>query len=163
MEDEKDGRPAGLSASKRRGGRRLARQMALSVLYQLDFRPELTPAAALDTAAAEAGGDPASKEFALQLVKGVREQVGYFDELIGRYAQNWSLERVATLDRNILRLTLFEMVVGREVPPRVCIDEAVELAKRFGTEDSYRFVNGILNRIKEDLESGRLTSPRKDP
>ena len=125
MEDEKDGRPAGLSASKRRGGRRLARQMALSVLYQLDFRPELTPAAALDTAAAEAGGDPASKEFALQLVKGVREQVGYFDELIGRYAQNWSLERVATLDRNILRLTLFEMVVGREVPPRVCIDEAV--------------------------------------
>ena len=102
--------------------------------------------------------------FAWELLSGVKENQDYFDRLISQYATNWSLDRVAVIDRNILRLSLYEMLSkNEEIPPAVCIDEAVELAKSYGSEDSYRFINGILNKIKEDLDSGKIDYPQKGP
>ena len=144
---------------KRRGGR----ELALRCLYSLEIRPT----SGFQKRLAELKEDKADKKiiaFALELLSEVKKNQDYFDRLISRYATNWSLERVAVIDRNILRLSLCEMLKGNpEVPPLVCIDEAIELAKIYGTEDSYRFINGILNKIKEDLEAGKIAYLQKGP
>ena len=112
----------------------------------------------------EEGAEKTTQAFAWELLSGVKENQDYFDRLISQYATNWSLDRVAVIDRNILRLSLYEMLrKNEEIPPAVCIDEAVELAKSYGSEDSYRFINGILNKVKEDLDSGKIDYPQKDP
>lgn len=97
---------------------------------------------------------PASKsirDFALDLVEGVLRYRGETDDRIGRYAENYDLHRLAVVDRNILRLAIYEMLYRNDIPPVVSINEAIEIAKRFGTEESSRFVNGILDRVKLDL------------
>ncbi len=97
---------------------------------------------------------PASKairDFALDLVEGVLRHRDETDERIGRYAENYELHRLAVVDRNILRLAIYEMLHRNDIPPVVSINEAIEIAKRFGTEESSRFVNGILDRVKLDL------------
>ncbi len=73
------------------------------------------------------------------------------DERIKRVTANYELHRIAPVDRNILRVAIYEMLYTNEVPPVVCINEAIEIAKRFGSEDSGRFVNGILDRLKEEV------------
>ncbi len=97
---------------------------------------------------------PASKpirDFALPLVEGVLRHQVETDERITRYTENYELGRLAVVDRNILRLAIYEMLHRPDIPPVVSINEAIEIAKRFGTEESSRFVNGILDRVKLDL------------
>ena len=97
---------------------------------------------------------PASKpirDFAVPLVEGVLLHRGETDERISRYTENYELGRLAVVDRNILRLAIYEMLHRHDIPPVVSINEAIEIAKRFGTEESSRFVNGILDRVKLDL------------
>ena len=97
---------------------------------------------------------PATKgirDFALPLVEGVLRHRPEVDERISRYAENYELGRLAVVDRNILRLAIYEMLFRHDIPPVVSINEAIEIAKRFGTEESSRFVNGILDRVKLDL------------
>ena len=97
---------------------------------------------------------PATKpirDFALPLVEGVLKQRSEIDERISRYAENYELGRLAVVDRNILRLAIYEMLYRHDIPPVVSINEAIEIAKRFGTEESSRFVNGMLDRVKLDL------------
>ena len=115
---------------------------------------DLNQGAGPDTAAEFWELRPASKpirDFALNLVEGVVQHRAETDERISRYAENYELGRLAVVDRNILRLAIYEMLHRHDIPPVVSINEAIEIAKRFGTAESSRFVNGILDRAKLDL------------
>lgn len=86
-------------------------------------------------------------EFAKMLQEGVEIRLSAIDSLIKKYAKNWEIERMAIIDRNILRMAIFELIHLADVPPKVSINEAIELAKKFGDTDSPRFVNGILDKV----------------
>jgi N utilization substance protein B len=118
------------------GWRRQARERALGLLYEADIRG-VRPSEVL-------AGLAALDEFALRLVEGVDAHAAEIDEVISQLASGWTLDRMPALDRNVLRLATFELVHLPEVPVAVVIDEAVELAKGYSTEDSGRYVNGVL-------------------
>jgi N utilization substance protein B len=125
--------------------RHLAREVALQVLYQDDLNPGLNPRIA-DQFIERRLRLPDLAAFARSLVAGVRAHRPEIDALLGQTADNWSLRRMAVTDRNVLRLGAYE-ILHSDTPPRVAINEAVELAKRFGTSQSPQFVNGILDRF----------------
>lgn len=131
--------------------RRLAREIALAFLYQWDVRgPEVLPE--MDDLLLRDRRSPEVAEYAKSLVRGTIERKDEVDRHISAAAENWRIERMAVLDRNILRMAVFEMTERREdVPPKVAINEAIELAKRFSTAESGAFVNGILDRVKRSL------------
>ena len=121
--------------------------MALQFLYQVDLTGEaLEPA--LESFRAAFGLDPQTKDFFLTRVKGVVAGLEDLDRIIAASSRNWRLERMSRVDRNILRLAVYELTSCPDVPPRVVINEAVELAKDFGTDDSGSFVNGILDAVR---------------
>jgi N utilization substance protein B len=122
-----------------------AREAALQVLYEDDLNPRHDPNQS-DAFLRARLRDPELLEFARSLVAGVRRNRGELDQLLANTADNWSLERMAATDRNVLRLGAFE-ILHAETPDRVAINEAVELAKRFGARQSAQFVNGILDRL----------------
>jgi transcription antitermination protein NusB len=122
-----------------------AREVALQVLFQDDLNPGLDPGQA-DRFLCARLEVPELVEFARALVSGVRRNRAELDALLARTADNWSLERMAATDRNVLRMGAFE-ILYTETPGAVAIDEAVELAKRFGAAQSAPFVNGILDRF----------------
>lgn len=130
---------------KRRGARRLA----LEALYESEIG-DAAPDTVLRRSVASRG-----YEFATELVNGVVAHREEIDEVIGRYSEEWSIGRMPVIDRNVLRLAVFELLYLSDIPMAVTINEAVELAKGFSTEDSGRFVNGVLSAIaeKEHLRS----------
>jgi N utilization substance protein B len=137
------------------GGRRQAREQALQILYQVD----LSSASVEDSLRGFWESEPADPdvvEFARILVRGVRNRIEKIDELIGSASINWKISRMSFVDRNILRIAVFEFLEMEDIPAMVSINEAIELGKRFGTSDSGAFINGILDRIARDLE---LTPP----
>jgi len=147
--------------TKRPGARRLARECALQVLYQLDAtaRPGEPPARAdADRALSqfwtefppEGGAGPEVVRFAEALVRGVLENLPELDAAIQRTSQHWRLERMARVDRNVLRAAAYELTHLVDVPARAVLNEAVELGKKFGTEESGAFVNGVLDRIARE-------------
>jgi N utilization substance protein B len=95
--------------------------------------------------------EAAVRLFAEPLIRGTLERQNELDEQIKKYAKNWDLHRMAVVDRNVLRLAIFEMLYRYDIPPIVSINEAVDIAKKFSTEDSGKFVNGILDKVKSDL------------
>lgn len=117
-----------------------ARERALILLYEAETR-----GSTLDEVLADQVVRP--DDLTRLLVSGVAEHAGPIDELIAGHARGWTIERMPVIDRNVLRLAVFELVGRAEVPVAVVIDEAVELAKRFSTDDSGRFVNGVLSAI----------------
>ena len=121
--------------------------MALQVLFQDDLNPGSNPAVADQFLRARLKSDDLVW-FGQSLVAGVRRNRAELDELLDRIADNWSLQRMATTDRNVLRLGAYEILYA-DTPARVAINEAVELAKRFGSAQSAQFVNGILDRFLE--------------
>lgn len=157
------------------GMRREARERAVQFLFQHDLNPPEDLERALEqfwqsqraAAIAEEKGkarwgeqaelppistDEASlRLFAEPLIRGALEHRDELDAQIMRYAKNWSLHRMAVVDRNVLRLAIYEMLHREDIPPIVSINEAVDIAKKFSTEESGRFVNGILDKIKGDL------------
>lgn len=143
------------------GKRRMAREMAVQMLFQLDladstledvvesfdlgdFLVERSDGETARRVPAE-GEARAALEHARELVRGTRGHLGEIDELIRQQAEHWRLERMPAVDRNVLRLAVFEMLHETDVPKLVVVDEAVELAKIFGSEQSGRFVNGLLD------------------
>jgi transcription antitermination protein NusB len=122
-----------------------AREVALQVLYQDDLNPAMNPGVADAFLASRLRFDELI-EFARSLVAGVRRNRSELDARLARTAEHWSLERMATTDRNVLRLGAYEILYA-DTPDRVAINEAVELAKRFGSAQSAQFVNGILDRF----------------
>lgn len=157
------------------GLRREARERAVQFLFQYDFNPPEKLDEALElfwesqraASLAEEKGNakwgqetelppPSAHEasvrlFADPLIRGSLERRAEVDAQIVKYAKNWDLHRMAVVDRNILRLAVYEMLYREDIPPVVSINEAVDIAKRFSTEDSGKFVNGILDKIKGDL------------
>ncbi|NLA65997.1 MAG: transcription antitermination factor NusB [Leucobacter sp.] len=128
-----------------------ARKRALDMLFQADVRAEpLTEIIAAE--ARRAAGEPermASWLYAREIVDGVSDHREEIDELISTYAQGWVIERMPNVDRAVLRLASWELLHNPEVPQAVAIDEAVELAKQYSTDDSGRFVNGVLAKIAQ--------------
>ena len=131
-----------------------ARELVLQLLYQAD----LTHASPKDLlgdffTTTEANEDSAVKEFATALVTDICDKLDVIDETISGCATNWQLNRMATVDRNILRLASFELLFRNDIPPKVAINEAVELAKKYGDLESGKFVNGILDKINKTKKS----------
>ena len=136
-----------------RGRRSQARESALKVLYQLDITKD-SPEDALNIFFRHHRVPVSSQTFVIKLVKGTHERLAEIDPFLTKYATNWSLPRMPVVDRNILRLGTFELLFDSETPPKVVINEAVELAKRFGTNDSSKFVNGVLDSIHKSERVG---------
>ncbi len=156
------------------GRRREARQRAVQFLFQYDLnRPEdlekeleefwrtQNTAALADEKNRRASAPieetiptaeaAAIRLFAEPLIRGTIEHQDELDELIKKYVKNWNFNRIAVVDRNVLRLAIFEMLYREDIPPIVSINEAVDIAKRFSTEESGRFVNGILDQVRAEL------------
>jgi len=129
-----------------------ARICALQSLYELDLTKHLLGEVVADRIDSM-GLDDAQYEFARMLTAGVREFAERLDLLIAEHAPEWPLDQVAVIDRNILRLALWEVAVYRKTPLKVGINEAVELAKAFGTDSSPRFVNGVLGSLADNIET----------
>lgn len=132
--------------------RRLARQAALQVLFQIDVG-QVPVNEALDWMRESVSLDPQMQTFATELVTQVVAKREEIDDLISRYSVGWEVERMAGVDRNLLRIGIYEMFYRDDIPLAVTINEMVELGKRFGDVNSSRFINGILGRIKTDIET----------
>lgn len=141
--------------------RSVAREAALKALYQLDLREDLQPEALFVEIADEVDGKDA-RRFARDLVNGVRDQRAAIDAELSAVAINWRVERMATIDRNILRIGAYELLFRDDVPPVVSINEAVTLAKKYSSKESGGFVNGILDKIRVRAESGATVSAPAD-
>ena len=162
--------------------RRLARERAVQFLFQYDLNPPGNPDEAIDkfwasqtTAAIDEDKDRAtwveSKElpppstednavrlFGEKLIRGVLDQMEELDNIISKEVKNWDINRIAKVDRSILRLAIYEMFYREDIPPVVTINEAIDIAKKFSTEKSGSFVNGILDKVKTKLMRPSLTS-----
>lgn len=135
--------------------RTLGREYALQVLYQIDITGE-DPEIALGNFWSFGSGSESDEElkvFVSRLVKGVMQNLSSIDTKISQYAQNWQLGRMAMVDRNVMRLGCFELLYCQDVPFKVSINEAVDLAKKFSGDESGKFVNAILDKIKAERES----------
>lgn len=138
------------------GKRRQARELAIQVLFHLEFSPG-DPDKVLDLICENFRSQETVMPFSRQLVVGVCEAKKELDLLISSASKNWRLERMSRLDRCILRLAAFEICFLDDIPPKVSIDEALEIGKRFGSENSGRFINGVLDNIYSTLvQQGRL-------
>jgi len=141
------------------GKRRKSREFALQVLYQVDitkqdairaiaqWKDHLSPKGERD-------------EFVERIVLGVMEHCQEIDKLVEHYSENWRLDRMNIVDRNILRMATFELLYCEEIPPKVTLNEAIDLGKRYGSEDSGSFINGILDRI-QNAAVRKPIQPRK--
>jgi transcription antitermination factor NusB len=135
------------------GRRRKAREVALQFLYQLDQHGEIDPTAHEAEFWARHPVDEDTRAFASALVHGTARRHAEVDKLIAQYTEHWDLDRMAVVDRNILRLAVFELLDHPAVPPKVAINEAIEISKKFGTGESSRFINGILDRVHKELRA----------
>jgi len=132
--------------------RSLSRELALQVLYQIDITRDLYTTTLENFWKMDHENDISDeiKAFTEDLVKGVSDNIKAIDAKIAGYATNWELTRMAVVDRNILRMAGFELVFRKDIPPKVAINEAVELAKKYSGVASGKFVNGILDKIKSE-------------
>lgn len=132
------------------GSRRKGREAALQMLYQMEVS-SVSAEQAIALFWSNLGAGREGEEFANRIVRGVEKDHAKIDERIRQVSQHWRLERMTRVDRNILRLACFELLEMGEVPRRVTLNEAIELAKRYGSEGSAGFVNGVLDRIASEL------------
>lgn len=127
-----------------------ARKRALDVLYASELRSE-SPIVALDRAIAD--GEGPTNEYTATLVRGVVENQARIDELLSTYAEGWTIERMPAVDRNVLRLGVFELMYVDDVPDAVAVTEAMALVRELSTDESPSFVNGILGNIQRNKSS----------
>src|SRR5215472_11721374 len=136
--------------------RHRARERSLQILFEWDARKEPIEdaiASFYDTLYDEqSDSKPAPDEFVEKLVKGVVENIAEIDRRLAQHAEHWRIERMPAVDRNVLRLAIYEMM-ARNTPEPVAIDEAIELARRFSGEESVQFINGVLDAAKREIES----------
>jgi transcription antitermination factor NusB len=144
-----------------------SRELALQFLYQLDLRGPDFLAEAKGFLRGEEG-EKGTRDFALYLIRGTAEHREEIDRVIREVAQNWDIERMAVIDRNVLRMATFELLHCADIPPKVSINEAIELGKRYSTQNSGGFINGVLDKIKDrfappEPEGGRPSPPAGVP
>ena len=128
------------------GARRKARELALQMLYQHDLSGN-TPEAIVTTFEDLQKSKPNTREFATRIFRGTVDNLSKIDDMIAQQADNWRLSRMAVVDRNIIRMSIYEFLHEEDTPKLVIIDEAIEIAKKFGTQKSSQFINGILDGI----------------
>ncbi|CAB4685146.1 MAG: transcription antitermination factor NusB [Actinobacteria bacterium] len=126
-----------------------ARKRALDFLYEADIKN----VSARELFTLRGANELSQESYVRDLIAGVAEHIEKIDELIITYAQGWDMDRMPPIDRNILRLSLFEILWGNAIPIEVCIDEAVELAKSLSTDDSSSYINGVLGRVVKIKDS----------
>ncbi len=133
-----------------------AREIALQFLYQLDLRgPDFLEEASAFLRGEES--DKGTREFAAHLIQGTAANLDEINEVIQAVAQNWDIERMAVIDRNVLRMATFELLHCEDIPPKVSINEAIELGKRYSTQNSGGFINGVLDKIKDRRKEGEAS------
>jgi N utilization substance protein B len=130
--------------------RRKSRELALQALYQWNITRQ-DPFLILDQQKVNFSPADEEDEFAQQIIVGVLEHYNHIDELIEKFSEHWRLDRISIIDRNILRMAIFELLFREDIPPRVTLNEAIDLGKRFGSEDSSAFINGILDHIQKEV------------
>ena len=141
------------------GARRKARICALQMLFQYDVaRPEVDDLTSSYWAAFGDDMGSVARDFSDNLALGAISRLDEIDGLIKQRAENWRIQRMAVVDRNILRLAIYEFLYEAETPKTVVINEALEIARRFSTFEATQFINGILDAIKRDLESNQTAS-----
>ena len=144
--------------TKIHGERRRAREYALQLLFQLDLAPQETENA-VGTFWDDKRATESVMTFSDRLVRGTMRRRDAIDELIAEAAHNWRVSRMPAVDRNILRLAIYEFLNETDTPRVVVIDEAIEIAKKFGNDESGPFINGILDAIRIKLENGEILLP----
>jgi transcription antitermination factor NusB len=143
------------------------RELSLQFLYQLDLRgADILPEAEEFLRLEEP--DKEKRAFALKLIRGTVEQWSEINRVIQSVAQNWDISRMAVIDRNVLRMATFELLYCKDIPPKVAINEAIEIGKRFSTQNSGAFINGILDKIKsrfaeQKADAAALPGPAVEP
>lgn len=137
---------ANIAAPSAKTNRRKGRELALQALYQIEITGDAS-VAAVDLFLHHFEGNPRAKEFARRLVSGVVSQRVEIDRLVDRASENWKLTRLSKVDLVILRMATYELVFCSDIPLNVSLDEAIEMGKRFGSEDSPNFINGVLDQI----------------
>lgn len=132
------------------GNRRKSREAALQALYQIDLA-KAEPEKALEQYWKNNIDTEEIQEFANLLVQGVTSHLSELDQLIEKHSTHWKLSRMACVDRNILRMAAYELMYCRDIPASVSLNEAIEVGKKFGTEDSSSFINGILDNLAKEI------------
>jgi transcription antitermination protein NusB len=133
------------------GTRRQAREIAMQALFYMDMRNDVS-VEMLEYFCGNFCPPKKIQPFFLKMVNGVLGVKGELDALIERFSENWDINRMSGVDRNVMRIAAFELIYCDDIPPKVSINEAVDVGKKFGTEESGAFINGILDSIRGDLE-----------
>ncbi len=144
------------------GMRRRSRELAMQALFFMDMKQDLSD----EMLACYCGNFPPSKQlspFFKELVTGVIHAKSTIDTLIERYSNNWKLSRMSCVDRNVMRIAVFELLFCKDIPAKVSINEAIDVGKRFGTDESGAFINGILDSIQIALENGDIDIETGEP
>ena len=144
------------------GKRRQAREMAMQALYFLDEQAG-DPEQALALFCGNFAPPRKTRPFFEELVRGVQRTRAVIDAIVETYSDNWKVFRMPRVDRNVIRVAVYEMLWIEDIPAKVTINEAIDIGKRFGTEDSGAFINGILDRIRLALEKGEIAVPANPP
>jgi transcription antitermination factor NusB len=134
--------------------RRRAREYALQILFQIDFRGRQVSGNDFDDFWLDKNETGDVKKFAEEIVRGTIKSLDEIDSWIEKVAENWVLRRMAAVDRNILRLAAYEILYRKDIPSAVTINEAIEIAKKFSSSESAPFINGILDRLAKEVGKG---------
>ena len=140
--------------------RTFARECALQILYQHEMNPEPLEEVMGLFWDQNQNTPEETRVFAESLVKGTEEHLSEIDEVIRRATENWELSRMAVIDRNILRFATYELLFVKEIPPKVTINEAVNIAKKFSQEESGKFVNGVLDHVARQLRQHEIATKK---
>ncbi|MGB5750062.1 MAG: transcription antitermination factor NusB [Desulfobacterales bacterium] len=133
------------------GTRRQARELAMQALFYMDMRKDASEEMLEDFCGCFCPSKK-SRPFLIKLVTGVLETKGRIDALVERFSQNWQISRMSCVDRNVMRIAVYEMLYCDDIPPKVSINEAIDIGKKFGTQESGAFINGIMDSIRGSLE-----------
>jgi len=137
------------------GVRRRARELAMQALFYMDASQDASPQM-LERFCENFAPPQKARPFFLKLVNGVLKARPQIDTLIERFSKNWSVQRMSRVDRNVMRIAVFEIIFCPDIPPKVSINEAIDIGKKFGTEDSGAFINGIVDSIRIAIENGEV-------
>jgi transcription antitermination protein NusB len=142
------------------GARRKARETAMQALFFMDELSDFSEEM-FERFCSNFAPKPDVRPYFLRLVQGVLRTKNDLDALIERFSENWSLSRMSGVDRNLMRIAVFELLWCRDIPAKVSINEAVDIGKKFGTEESGAFINGIVDGIRAALEKGEISAPEE--
>jgi len=142
------------------GFRRKSRELAMQALFYMDMSRNIS-VKTLDLYCRHFSSSKKAEPFFQELVKGVINTRSEVDAIIERFSSNWKINRMSCVDRNILRIAVYELFYCRDIPPKVSINEAIDIGKKFGTEESGAFVNGILDSIRLDMEKDNIHNKKE--